>query len=146
MEYDTGRSRGTGFACFWNREHADAVITESEKLRLDTLGALPNAPHEKKKNPFAMHSVLTPDPSASSAQSLVLLGRTLDVVRAVTRDEASKLREDGEKRREKADKRNIYLLREGGGASFFCSREMEILTWLSSHLPQFTGCFGDISH
>jgi nucleolar protein 4 len=43
-----------------------------------------------------------------------LHGRTLDVVRAVTRDEAGKLKEEGEKKREKADKRNLYLLREGG--------------------------------
>lgn len=35
-------------------------------------------------------------------------------MRAVTRDKATKLKEDGEKRREKADKRNMYLLREGG--------------------------------
>jgi len=48
------------------------------------------------------------------AQSLVLHGRTLDVVRAVTRDEAGKLKEEGDKKRERADKRNIYLLREGG--------------------------------
>ncbi len=47
------------------------------------------------------------------AQNLVLHGRTLDVSRAVTRDEASKLKEAGERQREKADKRNLYLLREG---------------------------------
>jgi len=56
---------------------------------------------------------LTPDPSAPSAQSLVLHGRTLDVVRAVTREEAGKLKEANEKAREKADKRNMYLIREG---------------------------------
>jgi nucleolar protein 4 len=38
----------------------------------------------------------------------------LDVVHAVTREEADKLKEAGEKAREKADKRNMYLLREGG--------------------------------
>lgn len=38
----------------------------------------------------------------------------LDVVRAVTGEQATKLREEGEKSREKADKRNLYLLREGG--------------------------------
>lgn len=43
----------------------------------------------------------------------MLQGRTLDVVRAVTRDEAGKLKEEGERQREKADKRNLYLLREG---------------------------------
>ncbi len=61
-----------------------------------------------------MASILTPDPSAASAQSLVLHGRTLDVAHAVTREEAGKLKEAGEKAREKADKRNMYLLREGG--------------------------------
>lgn len=70
--------------------------------------------HEQtKKNPFKLPSLLTPDPSASIAQNLVLHGRTLDVSRAVTRDEASKLKEEGERQREKADKRNLYLLREG---------------------------------
>ena len=47
---------------------------------------------------------MTPDPSASIAQNLVLQGRTLDVIRAVTRDEAGKLKEAGERQREKADK------------------------------------------
>jgi hypothetical protein len=67
-----------------------------------------------KKNPFIMPSILTPDPSSMLAQNLALHGRTLDVVRAVTRDEAGKLKEAGEKIRQKADKRNMYLLREGG--------------------------------
>lgn len=71
------------------------------------------------KNPFTLPSLLTPDPSTSLAQSLVLQGRTLDCVRAVTRDVASKLQEQGEKSREKADKRNMYLLKEGGMYLFY---------------------------
>ena len=67
-----------------------------------------------KKNPFKLPSLLTPDPSASIAQNLVLHGRTLDVTRAVTRDQAGKLKEVNERRREKQDKRNLYLMREGG--------------------------------
>lgn len=39
-------------------------------------------------------------------------------MRAVTRDQAGKLKDEGEKRREKADKRNLYLLREGGKVDF----------------------------
>ena len=72
-----------------------------------------NIVRQTKKNPFKLPSLLTPDPSASIARNLVLHGRTLDVSRAVTRDEASKLKEAGERQREKADKRNLYLLREG---------------------------------
>ncbi|TFK93384.1 RNA-binding domain-containing protein [Polyporus arcularius HHB13444] len=110
MDAATGRSRGTGFACFWNKEDADKAIEQSNILRAETLG---NQPAVTKKNPFTLPSLLTPDPSASMAQNLVLHGRTLDVSRAVTRDEASKLKEAGERQREKADKRNLYLLREG---------------------------------
>ncbi|KAJ7470400.1 hypothetical protein FB451DRAFT_1253606 [Mycena latifolia] len=108
MDFSTGRSRGTGFACFWNKEDADKVVQQSELLRMETTGS--EAP---KKNPFTLPSILTPDPSSTLARSLVLQGRTLDVVRAVTRDVAGKLKEDGERKREKADKRNMYLLREG---------------------------------
>ncbi|KAJ7093119.1 hypothetical protein C8R44DRAFT_815616 [Mycena epipterygia] len=108
MDLSTGRSRGTGFACFWNKEDADKVVEQSELLRMETTGS--EAP---KKNPFILPSILTPDPSSTLARSLVLHGRTLDVVRAVTRDVAGKLKEDGERKREKADKRNMYLLREG---------------------------------
>jgi nucleolar protein 4 len=66
------------------------------------------------KNPFSAPSLLVPDPSSSLARNLVLHGRTLDVVRAVTRETADKLRDAGVKMREKADKRNLYLMREGG--------------------------------
>ncbi|KAI9465856.1 hypothetical protein BJY52DRAFT_1220576 [Lactarius psammicola] len=111
MDAATGRSRGTGFVCFWNLADADKVVEQSNIIRSELAGAT-EAP-VPKKNPFAMASILTPDPSASSAQSLVLHGRTLDVVHAVTREEAGKLKEAGEKAREKADKRNMYLLREG---------------------------------
>ncbi|KAK1225250.1 RNA recognition motif-containing protein [Marasmius sp. AFHP31] len=110
IDPETGRSRGTGFACFWNKEDADKAIEQSELLKTETVGSTSK---EAPKNPFTMPSILTPDPSSSLARSLVLHGRTLDVVRAVTRTEAGKLREEGEKRRQKADKRNMYLLREG---------------------------------
>ena len=50
----------------------------------------------------------------------MLHGRTLDVTRAVTRDEAGKLKEAAERQREKADKRNLYLLREGSKSITIC--------------------------
>jgi len=88
-----------------------------------------------KKNPFVLPSILTPDPSSSLAQSLVLHGRTLDVVRAVTRDQASKLKEEGERARQKADKRNMYLLKEGGKDSPLWFGSILTLEMLSVILP-----------
>jgi nucleolar protein 4 len=135
MDQVTGRSRGTGFACFWNKDDADKAVELSSILRTETtggveavcfiLGCRPLTSNEiiqPRKNPFSMPSILTPDPSASSAQSLVLHGRTLDVVRAVTRDQAVQLKAEGEKAREKADKRNMYLLREGGKLPLIVSK------------------------
>ena len=62
----------------------------------------------------SLPSLLTADPSSGVTKNLVLKGRTLDVVRAVERDEARKLLSDGVRKRRKEDKRNVYLLREGG--------------------------------
>ncbi|KAG9311398.1 hypothetical protein JVU11DRAFT_8509 [Chiua virens] len=67
-----------------------------------------------KPSSRAKHYVQRPwEHRPSIAKNLVLHGRTLDVVRAVTREQATKLKEDHEKSREKTDKRNLYLLREG---------------------------------
>ena len=34
----SGRSRGTGFACFWNKADADKVVEQSDLLRTETMG------------------------------------------------------------------------------------------------------------
>ena len=36
MDHETGRSRGTGFVCFWSVEDADKVVEKSDLLRLET--------------------------------------------------------------------------------------------------------------
>jgi len=38
IDQATSRSRGTGFACFWNLEDADKVVVQSELLKLETTG------------------------------------------------------------------------------------------------------------
>lgn len=40
MDTATGRSRGTGFACFWNRADADSVVETSNSIRTDMTGAV----------------------------------------------------------------------------------------------------------
>ncbi|EIW75494.1 hypothetical protein CONPUDRAFT_147133 [Coniophora puteana RWD-64-598 SS2] len=110
----TGRSRGTGFACFWNREDADAVLERADAIRKETEGTDDKQPNPNaKRDHRVLPSILTADPSAPLTRGLVLHSRTLDVVRAVTRESAAKLAADGVRAREKADKRNMYLLREG---------------------------------
>ena len=34
----TGRSRGTGFVCYWNRADADSVVEQSNIIRADMTG------------------------------------------------------------------------------------------------------------
>jgi nucleolar protein 4 len=60
-------------------------------------------------------SLLTADPAGETASKLSLHGRVLGVSRAVSRDEADKLREERDKKGSgKGDRRNLYLMREGG--------------------------------
>jgi len=36
MDHETGRSRGTGFVCFWNVGDADKVVEKSDLVRRET--------------------------------------------------------------------------------------------------------------
>ena len=109
MDPVTNRSRGTGFICFWKRESADALLRDAEIVHQETSAPDANA----KSNPFKVPSVITADPSAPLVARFSLHGRVLHVVRAVTRETASSLEATARKEREKGDKRNTYLLREG---------------------------------
>ncbi|KAJ9095327.1 hypothetical protein QFC21_005693 [Naganishia friedmannii] len=113
MDHATGRSRGTGFACFWKKEDADSALAEAARVHQITGANQTGLNSAPSVNPFALPSILTIDPSSQAAAKLVLHGRTLDVVRALTREDASIKKEDAEKFRQKSDKRNTYLMREG---------------------------------
>nr|CDI51437.1 related to Nucleolar protein NOP4 [Melanopsichium pennsylvanicum 4] len=121
MDKSTGRSKGTGFVCFWQPSSADAALAQAKIIERESGtggsssggGASGSISTVNQKNPFAMPSVLTADPAAPLTASLNLHGRVLNVIPAVARDEASKLETSGRKEREKGDKRNTWLLREG---------------------------------
>lgn len=38
LDHESGRSRGTGFACFWNKSDADKVVEQSELLKVEMTG------------------------------------------------------------------------------------------------------------
>lgn len=116
MDKTTGRSKGTGFVCFWQASSADAALAQAKIIERESgVGGSASASSSvaNQKNPFAMPSVLTADPAAPLTASLNLHGRVLNVIPAVARDEASRLETSGRKEREKGDKRNTWLLREG---------------------------------
>jgi nucleolar protein 4 len=110
LDYETERPRGTGFVCFWKPEDANTCIREAPR------GAEAMAPNkEKPKSSTAMkHSVLNDENSDPSGR-YTLEGRVLQVARAVSKGQASKLEEEGASRRlvRDTDKRHLYLLNEG---------------------------------
>lgn len=112
MDTSTNRSRGTGFVCFWNRDSADTVLREAAIVERET-AATGHDSSLLKSNPFSMTSVITADPSAPLVSKFSLHGRVLNVVRAVSRDTATHLEESSRRARQKGDKRNTWLLREG---------------------------------
>ena len=112
MDPATNRSRGTGFLCFWKRSSADALLRDAEIVQQET-GATDAHAKTPSSNPFKVPSVLTADPSAPLVSRFMLHGRVLHIVRAVTRETATHLETSARKAREKGDKRNTWLLREG---------------------------------
>lgn len=112
---DPPRSKGSGFVCFWNREDTlDAIKCAREvEEEAGTGRDATKSPALVTSNPFIMKSLLTADPSAPLTSNFNIRGRILNVTLAVEREKADLLTAAGQKARQKRDKRNIYLMREG---------------------------------
>ncbi|KAF0521883.1 RNA-binding domain-containing protein [Gigaspora margarita] len=112
----TGRSRGTGFVCFEHKKHADACLEEVKNvghIGFDSIERSESLTNEKKRKGIIYKSVLTADPSNSQAHKFTLHGRVLSIVKAVDKDEAHRLTEENKNKKQREDRRNIYLIKEG---------------------------------
>jgi nucleolar protein 4 len=109
MDRATDRPRGTGFVCFFNVEDADACFRNAPKHQ--PTGANAIAPKVK-------HSLLEKE-NADADGLYTIEGRVMQIARAVEREKAVKLTEEGTNFRDDRDKdkRKLYLLSEGTVAS-----------------------------
>ncbi|KAJ3369269.1 RNA recognition motif-containing protein [Allomyces arbusculus] len=116
---DTDKPKGTAFACFADRAGADACLAEAAKTNhlaysMSTTASLSTNAAPAPAPAPSSSSLLTPElPSALHDSPLVLAGRLLNVTRAVDRTKAAHLTAKEKSKRERRDKRNLYLLREG---------------------------------
>jgi nucleolar protein 4 len=111
MDKQTKRPKGTAFVCFWQKENADKALEQARKVAQDSSTSNPIA--TKAHNPFSAPSILTADPSSLSTVPLTLHGRVLSVTSALDRTQADTMATAAQAAREKKDKRNTYLMREG---------------------------------
>ncbi|KAK4153741.1 hypothetical protein C8A00DRAFT_15064 [Chaetomidium leptoderma] len=98
MDRATDRPAGTGFVCFFNHD--------------DFMTCLKAAPRHQPIPALAKHSVLQDD-AADPTGKYTLDGRILQVAQAVTKDEATRLADEGQGKRKEKDKRRLFLLSEG---------------------------------
>ena len=115
MDRTTDRPKGTGFVCFFKVEDANACFRSAPQHQPTGANAI------KRGDPTAAkvkHSILE-DEGADPSGMYTIDGRALQVARAVDRDLASKLTEEGSSTRHNRDKdkRKLYLLSEGTVAS-----------------------------
>lgn len=111
MDRATDRPRGTGFVCFFNVDDADKCFRGAPRYQVT------GANTTKKGDaaaPLVKHSILENE-AADTSGMYTIDGRILQVARAVERDQAAKLTEEGTKFRDHRDKdkRRLYLLSEG---------------------------------
>ncbi|KAI4722453.1 RNA-binding domain-containing protein [Aureobasidium sp. EXF-10727] len=110
VDQETERPRGTGFVCFYELEDADNVLKNAPRHQPPRL----NDPKAKDGSIQMTHSVLQNE-DADPTGKFTLDGRVLQVSRAVNKNEANRLTEEGAANRFKrdTDRRRLYLLSEG---------------------------------
>ncbi|KAJ2904258.1 uncharacterized protein MKZ38_008469 [Zalerion maritima] len=103
MNHSTEQSAGTGFVCFFNAPELHACVRNAPK------------PTPVTASGSKIKKSLLQDESSDPSGLYTLDGRILQVAAAVSKEEATKLSEDGPDilHKRKQDKRRLYLLNEG---------------------------------
>ncbi|KAH8598174.1 hypothetical protein B0O99DRAFT_567542 [Bisporella sp. PMI_857] len=109
MDRITGQSKGTAFVCFYNVEDADRCVRNAPRYQPTGANAIKATDAPKVK-----HSLLE-DENADNTGLYTIEGRVMQVAKAVEKEKAVKLTEDGTNNRMNRDndKRKLYLLSEG---------------------------------
>ena len=112
LDHSTGRSKGTGFVCFFNAEDATACLRGAPK---PATSAIATPGDKKSKGTLLLKHSLLEDAQADPSGRYTTDGRVLQVTRAVNRDEAHRLTAEGSSLRDARDrdKRRFFLLSEG---------------------------------
>ncbi|KAM3073448.1 RNA recognition motif-containing protein [Clarireedia jacksonii] len=111
MDKATDRPKGTGFVCFYNVEDAESCFRNAPAYQ-------PTGANATRKGdnvtPQLKHSLLEPE-NADSSGKYTIDGRLMQISKAVEKDQATKLAEEGTHFRDNRDKdkRKLYLLSEG---------------------------------
>jgi nucleolar protein 4 len=108
FDNETEQSKGCGFVCFVQKEDADTCVREAPRTTTSN-----DFDHPKKKGPGGQ--TVLQDEASDPSGNYTMDGRVIIVSKAVNKDEASKLKDDGIERRNlrDKDKRKLYLLNEG---------------------------------
>ncbi|KAI9839822.1 MAG: hypothetical protein M1819_000012 [Sarea resinae] len=114
MDYETERPRGTGFVCFFEESDALSCLRNAPKNQRPVPHAGGGGHKGDKASLLVKHSVLENE-SVDPSGRYTMEGRVLHITRAVDRNEAARLTEEGVTNRERrdTDKRHLYLLSEG---------------------------------
>ena len=109
----TGRSRGTGFVCFYKEDDARSCLRQAPKPEKQPHG------NGDRSGKSMMTQSLVQDTQTDPFGRFTIDGRVLQVTRAVNRDEAHRLTVEGTSAREvrDEDRRRLFLLSEGTIAS-----------------------------
>ena len=108
MDFNTQRSKGTGFVCFYKAEDAEACLRSAPKHQVNPVA------DDQKKHADMSKSILQNEENDPQGE-YTMDGRVLQVSRAVDKNEANRLTSEGVAHRYKKneDKRRLYLLSEG---------------------------------